>query len=245
LNTLLRKTSLMMVLAFGALVTACSTTAPLINADAFTISSSHFREIRKEPWEVIGTTNYRVILEHDKKIINVIGRESQKEDAKDNYDARTRKPDEEWFPGIEGTVKIHIGFLKRYIAVRGVLFETAYQYPDYAIRASGHSLGGTWTQLFLLDAILHWPERDIQALFYAPGNPWRRLPKKYREELEKRTVFVCNHWDPVTWMRLIGFYRYGHNIKIGKWWRCLPSQHRGLQMIRALDEKFPIEQKEE
>lgn len=229
---------MVIVLAFGTLTAACTTTAPFTYTDTFNVSSDHFQEIRKDEWETIGNTDYRLILEHDEKIIYVIGCESSKEDKKDTLDSRVRKPDEEWFPGVEGIIKVHFGFLRQYTAVRSILLDTVCEYPGYAIRTSGFSLGGTWTQLFLLDVILHWPERDIQAIFYAPANPWWRLPKKYQVELEQRTVFVRSRWDPVTWMRLIGFYRYGHNITIGKWWRILPPQHEAPQMIRALDEKF-------
>jgi len=246
LNTIPQKTVLAIILAFGAGVTACTTTAaPFAFTDTFNVSSNHYREIKKEPWEIIGNTDYRIFPEHDEEIIHIRGRERLDEDKKDIFDSRVRKPDKEWFPGAEGIIKIHYGFLRQYTAIRSVLLDTINQYPDYAIRISGYSLGGTWTQLFLLDAILHWPDRDILAILYAPANPWRKLPKKYQEELEQRTVFVCNHWDPVTWMRVIGFYRYGYNIKIGKWWRCLPAQHKGAQMTKALDEKFPNVQREE
>ena len=227
------------IIVLNVLVTACATTVPITNTDIFIhINSDHLRDIRSGPWETIDKTHYRLILNHDEKIICVRGRESISGDIHDNLKFRTRKPAEEWFPGAEGRIKIHSGFLRRYESVRNMLLDTLNEYPDYTIRVSGFSLGGAWTQLFLLDIILLWPDRDVQAIFYAPANPWRRLPREYQKELGQNTVFVKCYWDPVTWMRLIGFYRYGHNITIGKWWRLLPPQHIPPQMIRALDEHF-------
>ena len=227
-----------LVLAFTALAVSCASTAPIEFTDTFNVSSEHFREIRSGPWETIGTTRFRLFMDHDEKIIHVRGRGSNDADIRDNLDFRIREPAEEWFPGVEGRIRVHRGFLRRYSAVRDVLMDAIDQYPDYAIRVSGYSLGGTWTQLFLLDVMLHWPDRDIQAIFYSPANPWRKLPKKYQKELKQRTVFVRTYWDPVTWMRALGFFRYGHTITVGRWWRILPAQHHPRQMIRALDERF-------
>ena len=232
-----------MLLAFGVLVAGCKTTAPFEFTDNFKVGSAHFTEIRGGPWDRIDNTNYRLILDHDEKIIHVRGRSSRQEDMKSNFDFRIREPAEEWFPGVKN-IKVHLGFLRRYRSVRDILLDATYQYPDYAIRVSGYSLGGTWTQLFVLDVIQHWPGRDIQAIFYAPANPWRKLPKKYQNELKNCTVFVRSYWDPVTWMRVLRFYRYGHNITIGKWWRIFPAQHHPRQMVRALDEKFFDEHRE-
>ena len=229
---------LAIVLKMGMIVSGCSTSIPVTYTDTFNVSPDHFHEIRRGPWETMGNTHYRLIIDHDEEIIHVRGRGSNDEDMKDNFDFRVREPAEEWFSGVEG-IKVHLGFLRRYRSVRDLLLTTTYQYPDYAIRASGYSLGGTWTQLFLLDAIIHWPDRDIEAIFYAPANPWRKLPKKYQKELKQRTVFVRSIWDPVTWMRPLLFFRYGYNITIGKWWRIFPAQHYPPQMLRALEEKFP------
>jgi hypothetical protein len=226
-----------MVIVFGAFITACTTTTvPITYTDTFNVSSDHFREIRRGPWEVINDTQYRLILDHDEKIIDVRGRESIEGDMKKNFDFRIRKPEKDWFPGADGKIRIHSGFFRRYESVRNILLDAAYEYPDYAIHVSGFSLGGTWTQLFLLDVIQIWSDRDIRAIFYAPANPWRRLPKEYQNKLRQHTVFVKSHWDLFTWMRVIGFYRYGYNITIGKWWRFLPPQHEPPQMIRSLDE---------
>ena len=228
----------MIVLSLGTI--ACKTTAaPFTYTDTFNVSSDHFREIREGPWEIIDNTYYCLFLDHDEKKIYVRGRESGEGDTKDNFDFRIEELADEWFPGKEGSIKVHVGFLKRYKAVRSVLFDAVDQYADYAVRLSGFSLGGTWTQLFLLDVLLHWPERDILAIFYAPANPWRKLPKEYQEKLKLHTIFVSSVWDPVTWMEAVGFHRYGYDITIGKWWRILPPQHKARQMIRALDEKFP------
>jgi len=226
-----------MVMAFGMIVIGCKTTVPFAFTDTFNVSSGHFREIRRGPWETIGNTHFRLIVDHDEKIIHVRGRGSEEEDMRDNFDFRIRELAEEWFPDVEG-IRVHLGFLRRYRSVRDVLMDAVYQRPDYAIRVGGYSLGATWTQLFMLDVIHHWPDRDIQAIFYAPANPWRRLPRKYQKELKQRTVFVRTFWDPVTWMRVMGFYRYGHNITVGRWWRILPAQHYPRQMIRALNERF-------
>ena len=227
-----------MLLVVTALVTGCATTIPIAFTDTFNVSSQHFREIRRGPWETIGNTHFRLIVDHDEKIIHVRGRGSEDEDMRDNFDFRVREPPEDWFPDVDGRIRVHLGFLRRYQAVRDVLMDAVYQHPDYAIRVSGFSLGGTWTQIFMLDVIHHWPCRDIKAIFYAPANPWRRLPRNYREELSQRTVFVRTYWDPVTWMRALCFFRYGHTITVGRWWRILPPQHFPRQMVRALDERF-------
>ena len=227
-----------MIPVFGALIIGCATTAPFTFTDTFNVSSDHFREIRRGPWEAIGTTYYRLIVDHDEKIIHVRGRGSEREDLRDNLDFRIREPAEEWFPEIEARIRVHSGFLRRYEAAREVLMDALYRYPAYAVRVSGFSLGATWPQLFLLDVTHHWPDRDIQAILYGPANPWRRLPREYQRELQQRTVFVRTYWDPVTWMRVLGFFRYGHTITIGRWWRVLPPQHFPPQMIRALDERF-------
>jgi len=227
-----------MVLAFGLLVAGCRSTVPITYTDTFNVSAEHFREIRRGPWEVEGRwkTPYRLILDHDEKIIHDRGRGSNQEDMRDNLDFRIREPSEEWFSGGTG-IKVHLGFLRRYQSVRHILLDATVDHPDYAIRVSGYSLGATWTQLYMLDVVTQWPDRDIEAILYAPANPWRKLPKNYQKELKQRTVFVCSIWDPVTWMGLMWFRRYGHNITIGKWWRVFPAQHFPNQMARALEEK--------
>jgi len=228
-----------LVPAVFAIITACATTVTNTYTDMSIINSDHLREIRSGPWEIIDRTQYRITLNHDEKIIYVRGRESVvSKDYRDNFKFYSKKPTQEWFYEAEGRIKIHAGFLNRYDSVRVLLLDVAYEYPDYAIDISGYSLGGAWTQIFLLDILLLWPDRDIQTILYAPANPWRKLPGKYQEELKQNTVFVKSHWDPVTWMRLIGFNRYGNNIIVGKWWRFFPPQHFPKQMVRALDELF-------
>jgi len=203
------------------------------------VSSSHFRATLKGPWETIGRTDFRMVVDHDSRTIHVTGRGSQEEDWGDNFNFKIREPAEEWFPGVKN-IKVHAGFLKQYRSVRNKLIDTAHQYSDYAIRVSGYSLGGTWTQIFVQDVLFHWPDRDIQAIFYAPANPWRKLPKKYQKALKRSIVFVRNRWDPVGWMRVLRFYRYGENITIGRWYRIFPAQHKRDQMIRALDERSEL-----
>jgi hypothetical protein len=122
--------------------------------------------------------------------------------------------------------------------VRNTLLDACYDHLDYAIRVDGFSLGAAWTQIFVQDVLHRWPDRDIQAILYAPGNPWRRLPRKYRRALRQHITFVIPRWDVVTWMRLIFFYRYGRDVRIGKIWRLWPKQHHPNQIIRALDERF-------
>jgi hypothetical protein len=122
--------------------------------------------------------------------------------------------------------------------VRNKLLDAAYEYSNYTIRVAGFSLGATWTQIFVQDLIHHFPQRDITAIFYAPASPWRKLPKKYRLALNSVTFFVRSIYDPVTWMRILRFYRYGKHINIGKCWRVFPLQHLPAQIIRGLLEKF-------
>jgi len=232
----LQKIFIVNILLFGLLFITCKTTPPFEYTDTFNVSSEHFVETRSGPWETVNNTQFRIIIEHEEKIICVRGRVTMTINKKDNYKFRATKPAEDYFPGAEGRIKVHSGFLLRYEGVRHILLDIAHQYPDYAIRISGVSLGATWTQLFLLDVILHWPDRDVLAILYAPANPWRRLPKKYQKELEQRTVFVCSHWDPITWMRPLFYFRYGHDITIGRWWRFWPPQHHPTQMLRSLEE---------
>ena len=207
----------------------------------FEINSNHFRAANAEPWEQVGRTDYRLEIDNGKKIIHVTGRpSSQRADWKDNLDFRIRSKTQKWFRGI----RVHAGFLRQYLAVRGKLLDVCYEHPGYAIRVDGFSLGGSWTQIFVQDVLHRWPDRDIQAIFYAPGNPWRRLPRKYRGLLRRRVTFVIPWWDAVTWMRLIGFKRYGKDIRIGRIWRLWPKQHHPDQIIRALDERFPLKEEQ-
>jgi len=202
---------------------------------SFAIGSKHFNEILEGPWETVDRTEYRMTVDHENKIIHVTGQHSHEEDWPDNFDFRVRA--EQWFPDVQD-IKVHAGFLRQYKAVRGKLLDTAYQYPDYAIRVDGFSLGASWPQIFVQDVLYRWPERDIQAILYAPGNPWRKLPKKYQDALKRCTFFVRSVYDPVTWMGLLRFHRYGKNISIGRWWRVWPIQHYPAQIIRGLDERF-------
>jgi len=200
----------------------------------FKVNSEHFRSIINGPWETVGRTDYRLTVNHEEKIIHVTGQAtSQGADWRDNFDFR-RRPKEQWFKGIW----VHAGFLRQYRAVRDKLLDVCYEYPDYAIRVDGFSLGGSWTQIFVQDCLHRWSDRDIQAIFYAPGNPWRRLPRRYSRALRRCITFVISWWDPVTWMHILGFFRYGRNIRIGRFWRLLPKQHHPDQIIRGLDERF-------
>ena len=199
----------------------------------FEVSAAHFRDVNSGPWETAGRTDYRLNIDHEGKVIHVTGQGSnQRADWLDNLDFR-RRPKEQWFKGIW----VHAGFLRQYLVVRKVLLDVCYDYPDYSIQVDGFSLGASWTQIFIQDCIHRWPDRDIKGILYAPGNPWRRLPRKYRRALRRCIVYPYCFWDVVTWMRLIGFKRYGKNIRLGKIWRLWPKQHHPDQIIRALDER--------
>ena len=202
----------------------------------FQVCSDHFKEIRSGLWQTQDRTEYRLVLSHKEKIIYLTGRSSSEEDWPDNIDFRILETSEQWFPDVK--IKVHAGFLRQYKAVRDKLLNVAYEFPDYAIRVDGYSLGASWTQIYVQDILYHWPDRTIMALLYAPGNPWRVLPKRYSEFLKQHIIFVRSIWDPVTWMRVLRFYRYGKNFTIGKLWRVLPIQHRPDQIIRGLDEKY-------
>ena len=201
----------------------------------FKISAEHFNSFLQGPWETIERTELRTELDHAKKIISIIGQCSDEDDWPDNFDFR-RKAVEKWFA--DADIVVHSGFLRQYKAVRNKLLDIAYQYPNYSIHVSGFSLGASWTQIFVQDVLYRWPERDIQAILYAPGNPWRKLPENFQKSLESRITFVYSFWDPVTWMKLIGFQRYGANKKIGKWYRLWPIQHYPEQIDRALKDEF-------
>ena len=203
----------------------------------FKLNIDHFNAIRKGPWETVDKTDYRLFTDHETRTIHLIGQSSQKNDWPDNFDFRAVAfaPAEEWFPG-KG-ILVHSGFLRQYKAVRNILLDAAYENPDYAIRVAGYSLGGTWTQIFVQDILHRWPDRDILCVAYAPGNPWRKLPGKYKKLLRNSITFVSCYWDPVTWMIVLRFFRYGHDLKIGKLWRMLPFQHLPDQIIRALEER--------
>jgi len=195
-------------------------------------NSKHFIHMREGTWDIIDRTHYRITIDHEQKIINFTGQESSDEDWPDNFDFRVRAI--QWFSDND-QIWVHAGFLRQYMAVRNKWLDTAYEYPDYSIRVDGFSLGGSWTQIFVQDVLHHWPDRDILAIFYAPGNPWRKLPKEYQIALKQCTIFVRSIWDPVTWMRAIRFYRYGRHYTVGKWYRIFPLQHRPEQIIRGLD----------
>ena len=200
-------------------------------------SKAHFEKITSGPWETIERTECRIVIDLNQKIICVTGQSSRDEDWPDNFDFRARETAEQWFPDVKD-IKVHAGFLRQYKAVRDKLLDVAYKYPNYAIRVDGFSLGASWPQIFVQDVLYRWPERDIKAVLYAPGNPWRKLPEKYQKALNRCIIYVRSIWDPVTWMRVLRFSRYGKNITIGKWWRILPLQHFPGQMERNLLEKY-------
>ena len=202
----------------------------------FGVNSEHFISVTKGPWDVVDRTHYRLDINHEEKVIHVTGRCSDYDDWPDNFDFRVKawEPAEQWFADKE--ILVHSGFLRQYKSVRNILLDVAYEYSEYAIRVDGFSLGASWPQIFLQDVLHRWPDRDVQAILYAPGNPWRKLPVYYQKALERCTVFVRSVWDPVTWMRLLRFYRFGSPFNIGKWWRALPVQHQPKQILRALKE---------
>jgi len=204
-----------------------------IEMNNFTASTEHFKETIAGQWETKELTQFRLTVYHKEKIIHITGQSSNDDDWPDNLDFRSRPV--QWFLDKKEIV-VHAGFLRQYNAVRNYLLDVAYEHSDYAIRVDGFSLGGSWTQLFVQDIIHRWPNRDMIAIFYGPGNPWRKLPQKYKNALNKCVIFVRSIWDPVTWMRIIRFYRYGKNINIGKWYRIWPIQHHPDQIIRGLKE---------
>jgi predicted lipase len=203
----------------------------------FEINSKHFRATIEKPWETINKTEFRMTINNESKIIHVSGQSSREEDWPDNLDFRVKDSSKQWFPDVKD-ILVHAGFLRQYKSVREKLLDAAYQHVDYAVRVDGYSLGASWTQIYMQDILYRWPDRDVQAIFYAPGNPWKKLPKKYQNALKRRTTFVYCFWDPVTKMRLLGFHRYGKEITIGKRNRIRPLQHKPDQIIRGLDEKF-------
>ena len=198
----------------------------------FEISVEHFEEITKDPWLTDGRTQYRYEVDNVNKIIHITGQSSRSNDWGDNFDFRAREVAVQQEKG----VKIHAGFLRQYTSVHETLMEVCETFPDYAIRVDGYSLGASWTQVFVKVALDRWPDRDIQAILYAPGNPWRKLPKAIKEKLKQHITFVRSIWDPVTWMRAFGFFRYGAEVRIGKWYRAWPLQHKTEQIIRGLKE---------
>ena len=208
-------------------------------------SVENFREVLKGPWEKVDRTDFKVEICHKKKAIYITGQSSNYEDWPDNFDFRKRrlyelmdqKP-EQWFPDRDD-IWVHSGFLAQYKPVRRQLIDILKQYPEYAVYIGGWSLGGSWTQLLLEEVWHRWRNKRVIVFFgYATGNAFRNLPKEYREGIAKCSTFVYCWWDPVTWMRVLRFYRYGKNIRIGKWWRIWPFQHCTYQIERALKEKF-------
>jgi len=197
------------------------------------VSSNHFSKIRNGPWKQAEKTHYRMVIDHADKTIHITGQESDNNDWSDNFDFKVHA--EQWFSNNKN-ILVHAGFLRQYKSVRNILLDAVYQHPDYIIKVDGFSLGASWTQIFLQDVIHRWPDKNIHAVFYAPGNPWRKLPKQYQKALKRCTTFVRSIWDPVTWMKALRFYRYGKHITIGKWYRFWPLQHLPLQIIRGLDE---------
>lgn len=220
----------------------------------FTPGVSHFHSTIDGDWELVGRTSYRVIIDHGNKIIHVTGQHSRAgAEWFDNLDMRTRdfvndpdlhkrrkeaweNTDEQWFDG-KPDIRVHAGFLRQYKAIRNVLLDTCYQYEDYKIFVDGFSLGAGWTQIFMQDILHRWPDRDIRYVGYAPPNPWRRLPEMYQRLLKQHCTFVVPYWDPVTWMRLLRFRRFGKEVRVGRPWRMVPKQHRPDQIIRGLIER--------
>jgi hypothetical protein len=219
----------------------------------FEISTKHYKEAVSGPWTAIGQTDYRVRLVRPaanlfvgsgyepKGIIHVTAQGSQSKDKgrdwRDDFDFRIRQPAEQWF-GDTKDIKVHAGFLRQYKNVRDTLMNLVCTYPDYTVLVDGYSLGASWTQIFVQDVLHRYPYRNLQAILYEPGNPWRKLPGKYKKQLKKHITFVRSVWDPVTWMRLLGFFRYGKTVTIGKWYRIWPLQHLEDQVIKNLIEKF-------
>ncbi|MCL2373820.1 MAG: hypothetical protein FWC65_01080 [Treponema sp.] len=227
-----------LVAVISAMAFAACASAPLPVAwmdDDWKPSVEHFQSIRRGPWTQEGNTDFRIYVDHENQNIYITGQESRcRDDWRDNFSFWTgRGPTASWF----GEVRVHAGFLRQYQSARNTLLNVSWRYPDYAIRVTGYSLGAAWLQIFMQDVLHVWPERDITAIFYSPGNPWRRLPQRYRRSLRERTVFIYNRWDFITWMGLLGFFRYGENIRLGSVWRMRPNQHHPYQVIRGLEEK--------
>ena len=227
----------------------------------FEVSSDNFRiansGIGENFWSKKGRTDYRFEVSHEDKTIYVIGRpSSERKDWLDNLDFRIARaiknlfsPEEKepnkpkyWFKNRKD-IKVHAGFLRQYEAVQEEFLALLEKYPDYEVKIWGFSLGASWTQILLEDFVFwayikkKWPERKVAGIFYSCGNPWRKLPKEIRKLVKKVSTFVIPWWDPVTWMRVLRFFRYGKEIKIGKWYRFWPIQHHPEQIIRALDER--------
>ena len=201
----------------------------------FEISAEHFEEITKDSLLTAGKTQCRYTVDKKEKVIHITGQSSRNNDWGDNFDFRAREVAVQWFAD-KKDIKIHAGFLRQYKAVRDILMTVCEAYSDYAIRVDGYSLGASWTQIFTQDVLYHWPNRDVQAILYAPGNPWRKLPKVFKAKLKQHITYVRSIWDPVTWMRMFGFCRYGAEVRIGKWYRILPLQHKTDQIIKGLKE---------
>ena len=225
-----------------------------ISSDCFRIANDGMGE---GFWSKKGRTDYHFHADHDKKKLYIIGRPtSENKDWLDNLDFRTTKtikamfsqseedPNKpiQWFDDRKD-IKVHTGFLRQYQAVAEEFLALAEKYSDYDIEIWGFSLGASWTQILLEVAVYliyirgKWAGRKVQGIFYACGNPWRKLPKELRKLVKQCSTFVINFWDPVTWMRLIGFNRYGKRVQIGRPWRFFPIQHHPTQMIKALDER--------
>ena len=206
----------------------------------FEISSAHFNTVNvgdDSYWVQKDRTDYRVEVDHDNKVILVIGRpSSQGVDWLDNFDFRVKSKPRQWFADNK-KIRVHEGFLRQYESVRNDLLDLCYKHEDYQIWVTGYSLGGSWSQIFVQDCLHRWPDRFIRFISYACGNPWRRLPREYKKALRRVTTFVINFWDPVTWMRLILFFRYGKRVQIGRPWRFYPIQHHPTQMVKALDQR--------
>jgi hypothetical protein len=205
----------------------------------FEASAEHFKATVARPWKSAKQTDYRAEIDGGEKTIHITGQGSRIKDKGadwwDDFDFRVRQPSETWFPGKK--IRVHAGFLRQYKNVRDTLMGLAYMYPDYVIRVDGYSLGASWTQIFVQDVLYHFPGRDIQAVLYEPGNPWRRLPKEWQKALKQHVTFARSVWDPVTWMGLLCFFRYGKTVTIGAWWRLWPLQHLEDQVLRNLVEK--------
>lgn len=142
-------------------------------------------------------------------------------------------------------VRFHRGFMEAYFAVRDRLLEVVRNYPDYAITATGHSLGGALATIAALDLQYNITQQTGQSInVYTYGSPRvgnEALVESFQRRVPDSHRFVYG-WDIVTrvprsWQ---GFEHVAQLHRLGTLWTWQLvsrrfSDHSMVNYILALE----------
>lgn len=152
----------------------------------------YFKLCITEPWQVIGTTQYKFVEDKEKNVVYIVFECSrEKEDWKVNFSFPAKpykRMTQVWFA--------HGGFLEKYKEIRDILFQQIEQFGKnkyYFIL--GYSHGGGLATLLIEDMIFN-GYNAYAHVFGSPRVVWGFLPK----EVKSRFVMTrhCNRGDIVT-----------------------------------------------